>query len=47
MIAAHAGHWLVNLAYAAPVVALLGWMAVVKVRERRERRHPADDDAPA
>ena len=36
MIFAHAGHWLASLAYAAPVLALLVWMAVLKLRERRE-----------
>jgi hypothetical protein len=35
---AHAGHWLASLAYAAPVIALLVWMAVLKVRDVRERR---------
>ncbi len=35
---AHAGHWLVNLAYAAPVIGLLGWVGVVKVKEAAARR---------
>lgn len=34
---AHAGHWLVNALYLAPVVLFLAWLAVVHVRERRER----------
>ena len=35
---AHAGHWLLQFAYAAPVVGLLVWLAIVKVRDVRERR---------
>ena len=33
---AHAGHWLVNLAYLAPVVGFLGWLGWVTVKERRQ-----------
>ena len=32
---AHAGHWLVNVAYVAPVVVFLGWLGVTTWRERR------------
>ena len=32
---AHAGHWFAALAYAAPVLVLIAWMLVVKVKERR------------
>jgi hypothetical protein len=35
---AHAGHWLASLAYAAPVIVLVGWMGVVKVKDVRARR---------
>jgi hypothetical protein len=35
---AHAGHWLASLAYAAPVLVLVGWMGVVKVKDSRARR---------
>ena len=38
MVFAHAGHWLANLAYAAPVIALVGWLGYVKVREAFGRR---------
>ena len=37
-VTAHAGHWLASVAYAAPVIGLLGWLAVVKVRDVRARR---------
>ena len=33
MVLAHAGHWLANLAYAAPVIVLVGWLGVVRARE--------------
>jgi hypothetical protein len=33
---AHAGHWLVNAAYLAPVVGFLGWLGWVTWKERRE-----------
>lgn len=32
---AHAGHWLVSLAYLAPLVFLVGVILVGKVRDRR------------
>jgi len=42
---AHAGHWLVSLAYAAPVIGLLGWLAVLKLRDvRAQRRGRAGGD---
>ena len=33
MVFAHAGHWLVNVAYAAPVIVLVGWLGYVRARE--------------
>ena len=38
---AHAGHWLLQVAYAAPVIGMLVWLGIVKVREVRERRRDA------
>jgi hypothetical protein len=35
---AHAGHWLVNVAYFIPVLGFLGWLAVVQLKERRRDR---------
>jgi hypothetical protein len=32
---AHAGHWLTSIAYFAPVVAFIVWLAVTQIRERR------------
>jgi hypothetical protein len=37
-VLAHAGHWLASLAYAAPVVVLVGWMGVVKLKDNRARK---------
>jgi hypothetical protein len=35
---AHAGHWLAQIAYLAPLVVLVGMLVAGKLRERRERR---------
>jgi hypothetical protein len=40
---AHVGHTLAGLAYAAPVLVLLGWLGVVKLRDNRARRRAARD----
>ena len=34
---AHAGHWLVQLAYFLPVVAFLAWLGWTTLKERRGR----------
>ena len=36
-VVAHAGHWLVQLAYLAPLLLLVGALIAGKVRDRRER----------
>jgi hypothetical protein len=38
IVFAHAGHWLVSLAYVAPLLFLDGENLVGKVRDRREER---------
>jgi hypothetical protein len=38
MVIAHTGHWLLNLAYAVPVLVLVGWLGYVRAREALERR---------
>lgn len=35
---AHAGHWLAGVAYAAPVFILMGWLGVVRIKDRRAAR---------
>lgn len=37
-VLAHAGHWVVQVAYFLPVLAFLAWLAVTTVRERRRER---------
>jgi hypothetical protein len=40
LLIAHAGHWLLNVAYFVPVVGFMVWLAVTQWRERRGRRRP-------
>ena len=35
MLIAHASHWLVSLAYLAPVVGFLVWLGMATYKERR------------
>ena len=35
---AHAGHWIVQVAYFTPVLAFLVWLGWVTVRDRRRAR---------
>ncbi len=43
---AHASHWLVNVAYLAPVLGFLAWLGLTTLRVRREerRREATDPD---
>jgi hypothetical protein len=38
MTFAHAGHWLLDLLYAAPLLVMVGVLAVGRLRERRRGR---------
>ena len=40
IVFAHAGHWLVSLAYIAPLIFLVGVILVGKVRDRRSGSAP-------
>jgi cytochrome c oxidase assembly factor CtaG len=44
-VLAHAGHWLPQLLYLAPLIVLVVAIVIGRVRERREGRspEPADD----
>ena len=43
---AHAGHWFISLLYVAPVVAVVGALAIQSRRERaRDEEDERDDDA--
>jgi hypothetical protein len=35
---AHTSHWLVNVAYLAPVLGFLAWLGLTTFKERREER---------
>lgn len=39
----HAGHWLVQLLYAAPVLALLVFIVLGQLRERKARKTAGDE----
>lgn len=41
---AHAGHWLVNVAYLAPVMGFLAWLVLTTWRERRAERRGGGKD---
>jgi hypothetical protein len=43
-VLAHAGHWLVQLAYLLPLVLLVGALLHSKWQERRKRRR--DEEGP-
>jgi hypothetical protein len=34
---AHAGHWIANLVFVVPVIALIGYLGWHSLRERRKR----------
>ena len=38
IVFAHAGHWLVQVAYFAPVLAFLAWLGITTLKERRRGR---------
>ena len=37
-VLAHPGHWIVQVAYFAPVLAFLLWLVFTTLRERRRER---------
>jgi hypothetical protein len=43
-VIAHAGHWLPQLLYLAPLVVLVVAIVVGRLRERRERREGGAED---
>jgi hypothetical protein len=42
IVFAHAGHVLLDLLYAAPLLVMVGLLLVGRVRERRERDHDGE-----
>lgn len=47
IVFAHAGHWLVQAAYLAPLLVLVGILVVNQLRERRERARDGGAQAAA
>jgi hypothetical protein len=45
ILLAHAGHWLLNLAYVMPVIIVLAVAITAMIRERRECGHERDEAA--
>jgi len=43
LVLAHAGHWLVQVAYLAPLILLVGMLLYGKWKARREERGEADE----
>ena len=44
VLIAHAGHWLVQVAYILPVLGFLAWLGWTTLKERRAgRRRPSDE----
>ena len=41
---AHAGHWLMWILYAVPVLIVLGSIVIAMVRDRREMAHEAEPE---
>jgi hypothetical protein len=47
MLLAHAGHWILNIAYFAPVGGFLVWLGIVTVRDRRADEKDQGDNGAA
>ena len=44
IVVAHAGHWLLNLVYAFPILLVIGFIAIDKVRQRNEEDDPPEPE---
>ena len=42
MVLAHAGHTIVNLAFAAPAVLFIGWLVWITIKDRRRSGESQD-----
>jgi hypothetical protein len=45
-VLAHAGHWLVQVLYGAPVLLLLVFIVVGQIKERKARKAEAEQQPP-
>ena len=43
-VLAHSGHWLVQIAYLAPLIILVGMLISGRIRERRARQQKASNE---
>jgi hypothetical protein len=43
LVLAHAGHWIANLLYLAPVLVIVGALSFQSWRDKRGRGRDADD----
>jgi hypothetical protein len=43
LVLAHAGHWIANLLYLAPVLVIVGALSFQSWRDKRARGRDADD----
>ncbi len=43
---AHAGHWLAEVAYVAPVLIIVGWISVRAILDRRRGEHDDGEAQP-
>jgi hypothetical protein len=37
IVFAHAGHWIVSVIYALPAIAILVWVTITTLRDRRRK----------
>jgi membrane protein implicated in regulation of membrane protease activity len=44
-VMAHLGHWYVQLAFVAPVIAVVAWLAILGWRDRRDERREQGSDS--
>ena len=47
LVAAHAGHWLVQVLYFAPILVFVLWLSVSALRQRRRDEREGGEDATA
>jgi hypothetical protein len=45
-VIAHAGHWIAEALYVAPVVIVVGWISVKALLDRRRERRDAPPEPP-
>jgi hypothetical protein len=45
VVMAHLGHWYVQLAFVAPVIAVVAWLSILSWRDRRAERRERSDSS--